>query len=59
MGLSWKWSISEVFLQNIVGGVGALYSGKYGAQNSYQDSLHTLRFHESCKYVFVTDVART
>ncbi len=33
MGLSLKWSISEVFLQIIVGGVGPLPHGKYGAYN--------------------------
>ncbi len=31
MGQRWKWSISEVFLQIIVGGVGPLPHGKYGA----------------------------
>ena len=33
MGQRWKWSISEVFLQIIVGRVGPLPHGKYGAHN--------------------------
>ncbi len=31
MGLRWKWSILEVFLQIIVAAVGPLPNGKYGA----------------------------